>query len=61
LKDLSSKNSELFSLLSDTNEPAISEEREARAVNMPYADDAEMTHRDIHLTNGTILRIRNKK
>jgi hypothetical protein len=65
LKDLSSKNSELYSLLSDTNEPSddpsISEERRARDVNHPYADDAEMTHRDIQLSNGTILRIRNKK
>ena len=61
LKDLSSKNTELYSLLSDTNEPAISEERRAREINLPYADDAELTHRDIQLTNGTILRIRNKK
>ncbi len=62
LEELSNKNSELYSLLSDTtNEPPISEERQARAVNMPYPDDEELTHRDIHLTNGTILRIRNKK
>ncbi len=63
LEELSNKNSELYSLLSDTsNDPPISEERQARgAVNMPYADDAELTHRDIQLSNGTILRIRNKK
>ena len=60
LEELSNKNSELYSLLSDTNEPPISEERQARTVNMPYADDAELTHRDIQLTNGTILRIRSK-
>ena len=61
LEELSNKNSELYSLLSDTsNDPPISEERQARTVNVPYADDAELTHRDIQLTNGTILRIRSK-
>ena len=65
LEELSTKNSELYSLLSDTNEPSddpsISEERRARDINLPYPDDVELTHRDMQLSNGTILRIRNKK
>ena len=65
LEDLSTKNSELYSLLSDSNEPSddppISEERQAREINMPYPEEPELTHRDVNLPNGNIIRIRKNK
>ncbi len=64
LEDLSQKNSEMMSLLSNDdseNNPPISEERQAREMNVPYADDAELTHRDVNLPNGNIIRIRKNK
>ena len=65
LESLSQKNSEMMSLLSndDTeNNPPISEERQAREnINMPYPEESELTHRDVNLPNGNIIRIRKNK
>ena len=62
LESLSQKNSEMMSLLSNDeteNNPPISEERQAREINIPYPEE-ELTHRDVNLPNGNIIRIRNK-
>jgi hypothetical protein len=63
LESLSQKNSEMMSLLSNDNDtennPPISEERQARETNVPYGEE-ELTHRDVNLPNGNIIRIRNK-
>ena len=64
MESLSQKNSEMMSLLSndDTeNNPPISEERQAREINMPYPEEPELTHRDVNLPNGNIIRIRKNK
>ena len=60
LESLSQKNSEMMGLLSnDETDPPISEERQARETNVPYGEE-ELTHRDVNLPNGNIIRIRNK-
>ena len=64
LESLSQKNSEMMSLLSndETDPPPISEERQAREnINMPYPEEPELTHRDVNLPNGNIIRIRKNK
>ncbi len=64
LESLSQKNSEMMSLLSNepSDDPPISEERQAREnINMPYPEESELTHRDVNLPNGNIIRIRKNK
>ena len=57
LESMSSKNSELYSLLSQEEVSP----RYRNLVNEPIDDDEPETHRDIILNNGNIIRIKRKK
>ena len=57
LESMSSKNSELYSLLSQEEGTP----RDRSLVNEPIDEDIPETHRDIVLNNGNIIRIRRKK
>ena len=57
LESMSSKNSELYSLLSQEEVSP----RDRNLVNEPIDDDEPETHRDIVLNNGNIIRIKRKK
>ena len=57
LESMSSKNSELYSLLSQEE----GSPRDRNLVNEPIDDDEPETHRDIVLNNGNIIRIKRKK
>ena len=57
LESMSSKNSELYSLLSQEEVSP----RDRSLVNEPIDDDEPETHRDIILNNGNIIRIKRKK
>ena len=57
LESMSSKNSELYSLLSQ--EEGTPHDRSL--VNEPIDEDIPETHRDIILNNGNIIRIKRKK
>ena len=57
LESMSSKNSELYSLLSQEEGTP----RDRNLVNEPIDDDEPETHRDIVLNNGNIIRIKRKK
>ena len=57
LESMSSKNSELYSLLSQEEVSP----RDRSLVNEPIDEDIPETHRDIVLNNGNIIRIRRKK
>ena len=57
LESMSSKNSELYSLLS---QEGVSP-RDRSLVNEPIDEDIPETHRDIVLNNGNIIRIKRKK
>ena len=59
LESMSSKNSELYSLLSQEGEEGTPRYR--NLVNEPIDDDEPETHRDIVLNNGNIIRIKRKK
>ena len=59
LESMSSKNSELYSLLSQEGEEGVSP-RDRNLVNEPIDDDEPETHRDIVLNNGNIIRIKRK-
>ena len=56
LESMSSKNSELYSLLSQEEVSP----RDRNLVNEPIDDDEPETHRDIVLNNGNIIRIKRK-
>ena len=56
LESMSSKNSELYSLLSQEEGTP----RDRNLVNEPIDDDEPETHRDIVLNNGNIIRIKRK-
>ena len=59
LESMSSKNSELYSLLSQEGEGTP---HDRNLVNEPIdEDDIPETHRDIVLNNGNIIRIKRKK
>ena len=53
LESMSSKNSELYSLLGTPRDRSL--------VNEPIDEDIPETHRDIVLNNGNIIRIKRKK
>ena len=57
LESMSSKNSELYSLLSQEEGTP----RDRSLVNEPIDEDIPETHRDIVLNNGNIIRIKRKK
>ena len=57
LESMSSKNSELYSLLSQEEVSP----RDRNLVNEPIDDDEPETHRDIVLNNGNIIRVKRKK
>ena len=57
LESMSSKNSELYSLLSQEEVSP----RDRSLVNEPIDEDIPETHRDIVLNNGNIIRIKRKK
>ena len=57
LESMSSKNSELYSLLSQEE----GSPRDRSLVNEPIDEDIPETHRDIVLNNGNIIRIKRKK
>ena len=57
LESMSSKNSELYSLLSQEELSP----RDRSLVNEPIDTDEPETHRDIILNNGNIIRIKRKK
>ena len=57
LESMSSKNSELYSLLSQEEGTP----RDRSLVNEPIDEDEPETHRDIILNNGNIIRIKRKK
>ena len=57
LESMSSKNSELYSLLSQEGEGTP---HDRNLVNEPIDDDEPETHRDIVLNNGNIIRIKRK-
>ena len=57
LESMSSKNSEMYSLLSQ--EDGTPHDRSL--VNEPIDEDIPETHRDIILNNGNIIRIKRKK
>ena len=57
LESMSSKNSELYSLLSQEEGTP----RDRNLVNEPIDDDEPETHRDIVLNNGNIIRVKRKK
>ena len=57
LESMSSKNSELYSLLSQEEVSP----RDRSLVNEPIDEDEPETHRDIILNNGNIIRIKRKK
>ena len=57
LDSMSSKNSELYSLLSQEEVSP----RDRSLVNEPIDEDIPETHRDIVLNNGNIIRIKRKK
>ena len=57
LESMSSKNSEMYSLLSQ--EDGTPHDRSL--VNEPIDEDIPETHRDIVLNNGNIIRIKRKK
>ena len=57
LESMSSKNSELYSLLSQEGEGTP---HYRNLVNEPIDDDEPETHRDIVLNNGNIIRIKRK-
>ena len=57
LESMSSKNSEMYSLLSQEEVSP----RDRNLVNEPIDDDEPETHRDIVLNNGNIIRIKRKK
>ena len=60
LESMSSKNSEMYSLLSQGEEEGTPHDRSL--VNEPIDDDDfPETHRDIVLNNGNIIRIKRKK
>ena len=59
LESMSSKNSEMYSLLSQGEEKGTPHDR--NLVNEPIDDDEPETHRDIILNNGNIIRIKRKK
>ena len=54
---MSSKNSEMYSLLSQEEGTP----RDRSLVNEPIDEDEPETHRDIILNNGNIIRIKRKK
>ena len=56
LESMSSKNSELYSLLSQEEVSP----RDRSLVNEPIDEDVPETHRDIVLNNGNIIRIKRK-
>ena len=56
LESMSSKNSELYSLLSQEEGTP----RDRSLVNEPIDEDIPETHRDIVLNNGNIIRIKRK-
>ena len=58
LESMSSKNSEMYSLLSQEGEVTP---HDRNLVNEPIDDDIPETHRDIVLNNGNIIRIKRKK
>ena len=58
LESMSSKNSELYSLLSQEGEGTP---HDRNLVNEPIDDDEPETHRDIVLNNGNIIRVKRKK
>ena len=57
LESMSSKNSEMYSLLSQEEGTP----RDRSLVNEPIDEDIPETHRDIVLNNGNIIRIKRKK
>ena len=57
LETMSSKNSELYLLLSQEEGTP----RDRSLVNEPIDEDEPETHRDIVLNNGNIIRIKRKK
>ena len=57
LESMSSKNSEMYSLLSQEEGTP----RDRSLVNEPIDEDEPETHRDIILNNGNIIRIKRKK
>ena len=57
LESMSSKNSEMYSLLSQEGEGTP---HDRNLVNEPIDDDEPETHRDIILNNGNIIRIKRK-
>ena len=57
LESMSSKNSELYSLLSQEGEGTP---HDRSLVNEPIEDEIPETHRDIVLNNGNIIRIKRK-
>ena len=59
LESMSSKNSEMYSLLSQGEEDGTPHDRSL--VNEPIDEDIPETHRDIVLNNGNIIRIKRKK
>ena len=58
LESMSSKNSEMYSLLSQGEEDGTPHDRSL--VNEPIDEDEPETHRDIVLNNGNIIRIKRK-
>ena len=58
LESMSSKNSEMYSLLSQGEEDGTPHDRSL--VNEPFDADEPETHRDIVLNNGNIIRIKRK-
>ena len=60
LESMSSKNSELYSLLSQEEGTPRDRNLVNEPINEPINDDEPETHRDIVLNNGNIIRIKRK-